>query len=149
MAPKQFHDLPIGAVFVMDRGIETGLIVGLNEPGYRRYVKTDTRKYLAVGTESPIHQIGTVRAKVWQPCAQPCAQPGKYGAMEGLRVWLNEYDRLREELRIFRVWQGRVGRIDTDLDTNYPDELRRARDQAAARLAAYASEVLDLGWLAP
>jgi hypothetical protein len=140
MGAKQFRDLPIGAVFVMDRGIETGLSFGLNEPGFRRYVKIGVRKYRAVANATPTYTVGTVHAKVWQPNAQP----GEYSPMAGLRVWFDEYNRLADELRIFREVGG--------TDINYPERLRHARDIAAARLAGYAGQVFpnqtDTEWLA-
>jgi hypothetical protein len=133
-AAKKFRDLPTGAVFVMDRGTETGLS---NLSGVYRYVKIAPRRYREVGS-GLAYLIGSVHVEVWQPCAQP----GEYSPTDGLQVWLAEYDRLVEELQIFRG-------VDGADDINYPEKLRRSRDEAAARLAGYAKLVLanDPSWL--
>lgn len=131
-AKAQFRDLPIGAVFTMDRGIEAGLSTLLDQPGDRRYVKTADRKYEELGHETARpSQVGTVRVRVWQPRAQPAP----YDPFEGLAVWSDEYDRLTGELDIFWRFGG--------ADFNYPAQLRREAHHAAARLAGYARQVLE------
>ncbi|MGH3989110.1 MAG: hypothetical protein ACRDTZ_17640 [Pseudonocardiaceae bacterium] len=66
---------------------------------------------------------------------QPRAQPDSYMPHDGLRVWLDEYERCVREIDIFRECGG--------TDINYQENLRWARDAAAARLAGYAARVLD------
>lgn len=123
----RFRDLEIGAVFLMEHG-GTDL----------RCVKLAHRKYRVI-TDQPTSTTVTAQSILTVVTQPSAAEPADYAPFDGLRVWHDEVIRLSAEIAIYYVVTRSLG---DSSNPNYADRLRRERDIAAARLAAYAGQVL-------
>lgn len=64
---SRFRDLPIGAVFTMDRMVESGLIIHRGQPGLQRHRKLSARTYqFDINGRDFRCEVGSINGNVWE-----------------------------------------------------------------------------------